>query len=52
MSTPPPYRNFVNRQCVLDFQQGKVVTLSLTQTVNLLLKFIDSMKFINEFTIL
>ena len=29
MSTPPPYRNFVNRRCVPDFQHGKVVTLVL-----------------------
>ena len=29
MSTPPPYRNFVNRRCVPDFQHEKVVTLVL-----------------------
>ena len=28
MSTPPPYRNFVNRRCVPNFQHGKVVTLA------------------------
>ena len=30
MSTPSPYRNFVNRRCVPDLQHGKVVTLPTT----------------------
>ena len=43
MSTPPPYRNFVNRRCVPNFQHGKVVTLRVEEWANIPQNVIESL---------